>query len=208
MPCVKRKGFGEKSSWIGLEWYLHLIVVSRTGDEAPLDSYTNSLSLRKRISLYISYDLDHEARRKHMQEIGFVFTPSDEVLINYYLKYKSSQRSMYLCHIDEVDVYANHPRSLTEQFNPSGGVWYFFTKSRPSENLDIEGVWKFGEKKDVFDNGVKVGVRQELEFYEEGDQNGNGKYKMIEYQLHPATSAPLFCTLIFLCIICVFYAIK
>ncbi|KAL5721468.1 hypothetical protein ACHQM5_005112 [Ranunculus cassubicifolius] len=133
-----------------------------------------------------------ECRRKNMREIGFVFIPSDEVLVNYYLKYKSSRRSMYLCPIDEVDVYANHPRTLTEEYIPSGGVWYFFTKSRPNENPDLEGVWKSCEMKDVSNNGVKVGVRQELEFYDKGDQNGNVKYKMTEFQLYPATSTPLF----------------
>lgn len=127
-----------------------------------------------------------------LQKIGFFFKPSDEVLVNYYLKNKTLGTYFGLCPIDEVDVYANHPQTLKEKFNSNCGVWYFFTKSRPNENPDVDGQWEFGEKNDIFDNGVKVGVRQELEFNGNGDQNGNGKYKIIEYQLDPVVSAPLF----------------
>ncbi|KAL5721470.1 hypothetical protein ACHQM5_005113 [Ranunculus cassubicifolius] len=177
---MKKKKPDNKANQISRE---EMIELNRKRDEFYDQE---EIRVQKAIELY------KEAKRKEMQDIGFVFIPSDVVLVNHYLKYKTRRSPMDLCPIDEVDVYANHPRSLTDQFNPSGGVWYFFTKSRPGESSDIMGVWKFGEKKDVTDNGVKVGVRQELEFHEEGDQNGNGKYKMIEYQLHPATSAPLF----------------
>lgn len=118
-----------------------------------------------------------------LQGRGFVFNPSDEVLVDLYLKEKNSGRYIDLCPFEEVDVYGTHPQTLTEKYNSNGGVWHFFTQSRPHEN---SGQWEFGEKNDVFCNGVKVGARQELEY---SSSNGGGKYKILEYQLEPATES-------------------
>ncbi|KAF5207268.1 hypothetical protein FRX31_003145, partial [Thalictrum thalictroides] len=75
---------------------------------------------------------------------------------------------------------------ISEKCPNSAEVWYFFTRSRLNEIqtvTDVQGQWVFCEKKDVFNQGQKVGVKQVLEYYEEGHKN---KYKIIEYQLDPA----------------------
>ncbi|KAL5721434.1 hypothetical protein ACHQM5_005082 [Ranunculus cassubicifolius] len=149
----------------------------------------------KRIAEYkqamISRKIELEEKQKVEYWVpGLVFNPSDELLINHYLKNKTLGKDN-ICPIDEVDVYGSHPQTLTEKYNPKDGVWYFFTRCRPTENPNVEGQWEIRGKNDVFDNGVKVGVRQELEYC---DENVSTKYKMIEYQLNPApsTTVPLF----------------
>ncbi|KAF5184995.1 hypothetical protein FRX31_025419 [Thalictrum thalictroides] len=127
-----------------------------------------------------------EALKKQILAIGYVFSPMEGQLVDYYLRNKNLCNPMDHCPIEEVNVYANHPQSLAEKCPNSAEVWYFFTRSRPNEiqpGTDVQGQWVFCEKKDVFNQGEKVGVKQVLEYYEEGRKN---KYKIIEYQLDPA----------------------
>ncbi|KAF6146822.1 hypothetical protein GIB67_018475, partial [Kingdonia uniflora] len=57
-----------------------------------------------------------EEFEKVWQSIGFVFSPSDVQVVDYYLQKKVLEEPMKLCPIKEVDIYANHPKVLTGVF--------------------------------------------------------------------------------------------
>ncbi|KAF5178987.1 hypothetical protein FRX31_031433 [Thalictrum thalictroides] len=130
--------------------------------------------------------VEEEEFKKRLIALGYVFIPTEGKLVDYYLRNKNVCISMDHCPIEEVDVYANHPQALAEKHPNTAEVWYFFTRSRPNEiqaGHDVYGQWVICEKKDVFNQGEKVGVKLLLEYCEGGHKS---EYKIIEYQLDPA----------------------
>nr|WLO57491.1 NAC transcription factor 32 [Rheum palmatum] len=130
--------------------------------------------------------IQNEKLTKRFVELGYVFSPTEGKLVDYYLRNKNLCNPMDLCPIEEVDVYANHPQTLAEKHPNEAQVWYFFTRSRPNEVQevhDVRGQWVTCDKIDLFYQGEKVGVKLLLEYCEGGHKS---EYKIIEYQLDPA----------------------
>lgn len=114
-------------------------------------------------------------------DTGYVFRPSDGILLDYHLRNRILGKRMDYCPIKEVNVYQDHPRALIGKSR----VQYFFTHNRPNHiqpGIDIPGQWILGERKDVFHHKERVGVKQVVEYCEAGQKS---EYKIAEYQLDP-----------------------
>ncbi|KAF9607712.1 hypothetical protein IFM89_038596 [Coptis chinensis] len=130
---------------------------------------------------------------KTLLGFGYSFTPSEGMLVDYYLRNKVLDEPMDYCVIEEVDnVYNIHPQDLAGVMHKgidkvqefTWGVsqaWYFFTRS-PFELQSSKVLARWicsSEKEDIYLKDVKVGVKQRFEFCE-GCRN---RYSITEYQL-------------------------
>ncbi|GMY07786.1 NAC domain-containing protein 7-like [Fagus crenata] len=126
---------------------------------------------------------------------GFRFHPTDEELVDYYLRKKISSRRIDLDVIKDVDLYKIEPWDLqeicrigTEEQNE----WYFFShkdKKYPTgtrtNRATTAGFWKAtGRDKAIYCKHDLIGMRKTLVFYKGRAPNGQkSDWIMHEYRL-------------------------
>ncbi|KAJ3692889.1 hypothetical protein LUZ60_011984 [Juncus effusus] len=106
---------------------------------------------------------------------GFRFHPTDEELVNYYLKRKIHGQTIELDIIPEIDLYKSEPWELAEKsFLPSRDPeWYFFSpRDRKYPNgfrtnrATQLGYWKStGKDRRVYSQKRAVGTKKTLVYY-------------------------------------------
>ncbi|KAD5961325.1 hypothetical protein R6Q59_014258 [Mikania micrantha] len=132
---------------------------------------------------------------------GFRFHPTDEELVDYYLRNKINSRAIELDVIKDVDLYKIEPWHLqelcrlgTEEQND----WYFFShkdKKYPTgsrtNRATLAGFWKAtGRDKAVYSKHDLVGMRKTLVFYRGRAPNGlKSDWIMHEYRLETDENA-------------------
>ncbi|KAK1421391.1 hypothetical protein QVD17_23690 [Tagetes erecta] len=132
---------------------------------------------------------------------GFRFHPTDEELVDYYLRKKINSRAIELDVIRDVDLYKIEPWDLqelcrlgTEEQND----WYFFShkdKKYPTgsrtNRATLAGFWKAtGRDKAVYAKLELVGMRKTLVFYKGRAPNGlRSDWIMHEYRLETNENA-------------------
>ncbi|XP_057817233.2 NAC transcription factor 29 [Cryptomeria japonica] len=132
---------------------------------------------------------------------GFRFQPTDEELICDYLREKSSKspKHVYLGLITDIDFYMYEPFDLPgiSCFEGTGvdndKQWFFFTHGDSKKYLKGSrlnratrgGYWKTtGRDREVFSNGVIVGMKKTLVFYQgRAPHAGRTNWIMYEYRL-------------------------
>ncbi|KAG7020031.1 NAC domain-containing protein 86, partial [Cucurbita argyrosperma subsp. argyrosperma] len=125
---------------------------------------------------------------------GFRFHPTDEELVNYYLKRKMSGQVIELDIIPEVDLYKCEPWELSEKsFLPSRDPeWYFFgPRDRKYPNgfrtnrATRAGYWKStGKDRRVTSHQRAIGMKKTLVYYRgRAPQGIRTDWVMHEYRL-------------------------
>ncbi|KAM3396853.1 NAC domain-containing protein 26 [Capsicum galapagoense] len=126
---------------------------------------------------------------------GFRFHPTDEELVDYYLRKKIASKRIDLDVIKEIDLYKIEPWDLQElcrigSEDPS--EWYFFShkdKKYPTgtrtNRATKAGFWKAtGRDKAIYRKHCLIGMRKTLVFYKGRAPNGQkSDYIMHEYRL-------------------------
>ncbi|GLT84022.1 hypothetical protein SLE2022_022790 [Rubroshorea leprosula] len=126
---------------------------------------------------------------------GFRFHPTDEELVDYYLRKKVTARRIDIDVIKDVDLYKIEPWDLqeickigTEEQNE----WYFFShkdKKYPTgtrtNRATTAGFWKAtGRDKAIYSKHELIGMRKTLVFYKGRAPNGQkSDWIMHEYRL-------------------------
>lgn len=126
---------------------------------------------------------------------GFRFHPTDEELVDYYLRKKLASRRIDLDVIKDVDLYKIEPWDLQE-FCRIGAEeqseWYFFShkdKKYPTgtrtNRATATGFWKAtGRDKPIYTKHSLVGMRKTLVYYQGRAPNGQkSDWIMHEYRL-------------------------
>ncbi|XP_076910167.1 NAC domain-containing protein 7-like [Bidens hawaiensis] len=132
---------------------------------------------------------------------GFRFHPTDEELVDYYLRKKINLSAIELDVIRDVDLYKIEPWDLqelcrlgTEEQND----WYFFShkdKKYPTgsrtNRATVAGFWKAtGRDKAIYSKNDLVGMRKTLVFYKGRAPNGlKSDWIMHEYRLETDENA-------------------
>ncbi|KAG6425718.1 hypothetical protein SASPL_116164 [Salvia splendens] len=126
---------------------------------------------------------------------GFRFHPTDEELVDYYLRRKISNRSIDLDVIKDVDLYKIEPWDLQELCRigtEDQNEWYFFShkdKKYPTgtrtNRATTAGFWKAtGRDKAIYSKHDLIGMRKTLVFYKGRAPNGQkSDWIMHEYRL-------------------------
>ncbi|KAG8082802.1 hypothetical protein GUJ93_ZPchr0014g46500 [Zizania palustris] len=126
---------------------------------------------------------------------GFRFHPTDEELVDYYLRKKVAQKKIDLDVIKDIDLYKIEPWDLQEQCkigNEEQNEWYFFShkdKKYPTgtrtNRATTAGFWKAtGRDKPIYVKNCLVGMRKTLVFYRGRAPNGQKlDWIMHEYRL-------------------------
>ncbi|XP_059624840.1 NAC domain-containing protein 7-like [Cornus florida] len=126
---------------------------------------------------------------------GFRFHPTDEELVDYYLRKKISCRRIDLDVIRDVDLYKIEPWDLQELCRlgtEEQNEWYFFShkdKKYPTgtrtNRATAAGFWKAtGRDKAIYSKHDLVGMRKTLVFYKGRAPNGQkSDWIMHEYRL-------------------------
>ncbi|KAK9072893.1 hypothetical protein SSX86_009328 [Deinandra increscens subsp. villosa] len=133
---------------------------------------------------------------------GFRFHPTEEELVDYYLKKKIASKRIDLDVIKDIDLYRIEPWDLqdlcklgTEEQND----WYFFSykdKKYPTGNRTNRatkvGFWKAtGRDKAIYSKQNLVGMRKTLVFYKGRAPNGQkSDWIMHEYRLETNENNP------------------
>ncbi|KAE8022388.1 hypothetical protein FH972_008190 [Carpinus fangiana] len=126
---------------------------------------------------------------------GFRFHPTDEELVDYYLRKKVTSRRIDLDVIKDVDLYKIEPWDLQEICRigtEEQSDWYFFShkdKKYPTgtrtNRATTAGFWKAtGRDKAIYSKHDLVGMRKTLVFYKGRAPNGQkSDWIMHEYRL-------------------------
>ncbi|KAH7424132.1 hypothetical protein KP509_12G091600 [Ceratopteris richardii] len=126
---------------------------------------------------------------------GFRFHPTDEELVDYYLKKKVECQRIDLDVIREIDLYKIEPWDLQEKCrigSTDQDEWYFFShkdKKYPTgtrtNRATTAGFWKAtGRDKSIYNKHKLVGMRKTLVFYRGRAPNGQKTdWIMHEYRL-------------------------
>ncbi|KAG6576798.1 NAC domain-containing protein 7, partial [Cucurbita argyrosperma subsp. sororia] len=126
---------------------------------------------------------------------GFRFHPTDEELVDYYLRKKICSRRIDLDVIKDVDLYKIEPWDLKEICSlgtEDQNEWYFFShkdKKYPTgtrtNRATAAGFWKAtGRDKAIYSKHDLVGMRKTLVFYKGRAPNGQkSDWIMHEYRL-------------------------
>ncbi|KAL4557157.1 hypothetical protein LXL04_035329 [Taraxacum kok-saghyz] len=126
---------------------------------------------------------------------GFRFHPTDEELVDYYLRKKINSRRIDLDVIRDIDLYKIEPWDLQELCRlgtEEQSEWYFFShkdKKYPTgtrtNRATTAGFWKAtGRDKAIYSKQDLVGMRKTLVFYKGRAPNGQkSDWIMHEYRL-------------------------
>ncbi|KAL6509452.1 hypothetical protein OROGR_022762 [Orobanche gracilis] len=126
---------------------------------------------------------------------GFRFHPTDEELVDYYLRRKVTSRRINLDVIKDVDLYRIEPWDLQELCQIGAAEqneWYFFShkdKKYPTgtrtNRATTAGFWKAtGRDKAIYSKHELIGMRKTLVFYKGRAPNGQkSDWIMHEYRL-------------------------
>ncbi|XP_057510071.1 NAC domain-containing protein 7-like [Actinidia eriantha] len=126
---------------------------------------------------------------------GFRFHPTDEELVDYYLRKKVASRRIDLDVIKDVDLYNIEPWDLQELCKIGAeehNEWYFFShkdKKYPTgtrtNRATKAGFWKAtGRDKSIYSKRSLIGMRKTLVFYKGRAPNGHkSDWIMHEYRL-------------------------
>ncbi|KAG5008030.1 hypothetical protein JHK85_026572 [Glycine max] len=126
---------------------------------------------------------------------GFRFHPTDEELVDYYLRKKIASRRIDLDVIKDVDLYKIEPWDLQEICRIGAeeqNEWYFFShkdKKYPTgtrtNRATAAGFWKAtGRDKAIYSKHELIGMRKTLVFYKGRAPNGQkSDWIMHEYRL-------------------------
>ncbi|OIT40212.1 PREDICTED: NAC domain-containing protein 7-like [Nicotiana attenuata] len=126
---------------------------------------------------------------------GFRFHPTDEELVDYYLRKKITSRRIDLDVIKDVDLYKIEPWDLQELCRigtEEQNEWYFFShkdKKYPTgtrtNRATAAGFWKAtGRDKAIYSKHDLIGMRKTLVFYKGRAPNGKkSDWIMHEYRL-------------------------
>ncbi|KAL0403067.1 UNVERIFIED_CONTAM: NAC domain-containing protein 7 [Sesamum radiatum] len=126
---------------------------------------------------------------------GFRFHPTDEELVDYYLRRKVTSRRIDLDVIKDVDLYKIEPWDLQELCRlgtEEQNEWYFFShkdKKYPTgtrtNRATAAGFWKAtGRDKAIYSKHDLIGMRKTLVFYKGRAPNGQkSDWIMHEYRL-------------------------
>ncbi|XP_071711199.1 NAC domain-containing protein 7-like [Rutidosis leptorrhynchoides] len=132
---------------------------------------------------------------------GFRFHPTDEELVDYYLRKKINSRRIDLDVIRDVDLYKIEPWDLIELCRlgtEEQNEWYFFShkdKKYPTgtrtNRATSAGFWKAtGRDKAIYSKNELVGMRKTLVFYRGRAPNGQkSDWIMHEYRLESDENA-------------------
>ncbi|KAG6606165.1 NAC domain-containing protein 7, partial [Cucurbita argyrosperma subsp. sororia] len=133
---------------------------------------------------------------------GFRFHPTDEELVDYYLRKKVASKRIDLDIIKDVDLYRIEPWDLQELCKLAGSEdqneWYFFShkdKKYPTgtrtNRATKAGFWKAtGRDKAIYARHCLVGMRKTLVFYKGRAPNGQkSDWIMHEYRLETNENA-------------------
>ncbi|KAF3567501.1 hypothetical protein DY000_02011498 [Brassica cretica] len=133
---------------------------------------------------------------------GYRFHPTDEELVDYYLKNKVAFPEMQVDVIKDVDLYKIEPWDLQELCGRGAGEkreWYFFSykdKKYPTgtrtNRATGSGFWKAtGRDKAIYSKQELVGMRKTLVFYKGRAPNGQkSDWIMHEYRLETDENGP------------------
>ncbi|KAK1408269.1 hypothetical protein QVD17_39905 [Tagetes erecta] len=132
----------------------------------------------------------------HVVPPGFRFHPTDEELVDYYLRKKIASNNIDLDVIKDVDLYRIEPWDLQDLCKLVGSEeqneWYFFSykdKKYPTgtrtNRATKAGFWKAtGRDKGIYSKHILVGMRKTLVFYKGRAPNGKkSDWIMHEYRL-------------------------
>ncbi|CAH8313295.1 unnamed protein product [Eruca vesicaria subsp. sativa] len=126
---------------------------------------------------------------------GFRFHPTDEELVDYYLRKKVTSKKIEIDFIKDVDLYKIEPWDLQELCkigNEEQSEWYFFShkdKKYPTgtrtNRATKAGFWKAtGRDKAIYLRHGLIGMRKTLVFYKGRAPNGHkSDWIMHEYRL-------------------------
>ncbi|CAH8256087.1 unnamed protein product [Arabidopsis lyrata] len=126
---------------------------------------------------------------------GFRFHPTDEELVDYYLRKKVASKRIEIDFINDVDLYKIEPWDLQELCkigNEEQSEWYFFShkdKKYPTgtrtNRATKAGFWKAtGRDKAIYIRHSLIGMRKTLVFYKGRAPNGQkSDWIMHEYRL-------------------------
>ncbi|KAK1431579.1 hypothetical protein QVD17_08039 [Tagetes erecta] len=132
---------------------------------------------------------------------GFRFHPTDEELVDYYLRKKINSRRIDLDVIRDIDLYKIEPWDLQELCRlgtEEQNEWYFFShkdKKYPTgtrtNRATTAGFWKAtGRDKAIYSKHDLVGMRKTLVFYKGRAPNGQkSDWIMHEYRLETDENA-------------------
>lgn len=132
---------------------------------------------------------------------GFRFHPTDEELVDYYLRKKVASNKIDLDVIKDVDLYRIEPWDLQELCkigHEEQSEWYFFShkdKKYPTgtrtNRATKAGFWKAtGRDKAIYTNLSLIGMRKTLVFYKGRAPNGQkSDWIMHEYRLETNENA-------------------
>uniref|UniRef100_A0A803NUN4 NAC domain-containing protein n=1 Tax=Cannabis sativa TaxID=3483 RepID=A0A803NUN4_CANSA len=130
---------------------------------------------------------------------GFRFHPTEEELLQYYLKKKVSNQSIDLDVIRDVDLNKLEPWDIQERCKigtTPQNDWYFFShkdKKYPTgtrtNRATAAGFWKAtGRDKVIYSNSKRIGMRKTLVFYKGRAPHGlKSDWIMHEYRLDDNT---------------------
>uniref|UniRef100_A0A2P2LNM2 NAC domain-containing protein n=2 Tax=Rhizophora mucronata TaxID=61149 RepID=A0A2P2LNM2_RHIMU len=126
--------------------------------------------------------------------VGYGFHPTDEELVNYYLKLKNQGRDDDIRTIAVVDIYKYEPWDLPvlSEVKSSDRVWYFFSprdykygKSKRYNRTTREGYWKStGKHRKVMakSNKKQIGTKRTLVFHIGHPKGTRTGWVMQEYE--------------------------
>ncbi|OIW02277.1 hypothetical protein TanjilG_11171 [Lupinus angustifolius] len=126
---------------------------------------------------------------------GFRFHPTEEELLQYYLRKKVSYEKIDLDVIRDVDLNKLEPWDIQEKCKigtTPQNDWYFFShkdKKYPTgtrtNRATVAGFWKAtGRDKVIYSNGKRIGMRKTLVFYQGRAPHGQkSDWIMHEYRL-------------------------
>ncbi|KAL6004920.1 hypothetical protein ACLOJK_005478 [Asimina triloba] len=132
---------------------------------------------------------------------GFRFHPTDEELVDYYLRKKVNSRRIDLDVIKDIDLYKIEPWDLQEKCRigtEEQNEWYFFShkdKKYPTgtrtNRATTAGFWKAtGRDKAIYSKHNLIGMRKTLVFYKGRAPNGQkSDWIMHEYRLETNENA-------------------
>ncbi|ERM94732.1 hypothetical protein AMTRI_Chr03g50140 [Amborella trichopoda] len=133
---------------------------------------------------------------------GFRFHPTDEELVDYYLRKKIASKRIDLDVIRDIDLYKIEPWDLQEKCrigNEEQNEWYFFShkdKKYPTgtrtNRATAAGFWKAtGRDKAIYSKHNLIGMRKTLVFYKGRAPNGQkSDWIMHEYRLETNENGP------------------